>query len=352
MLGAVIGGILAIVVIVLIIFFVIRRRKTKQKMVSSDSGEVGNNLPTGLISTTSVALNVSNKGKNRYKNICAYDNSRVKLNVLDGDPNSDYINASYVNVNKGVPVSPWPLVDFHMTVNANAAAYPDSPIVVHCSAGIGRTGTYIALDNLLAEAAATHALDFNTCVWKLRQARVNMIQTVDQYIFLHEAVLVGLTVAGTLHSKNTLPDAVTELERTTPSGHTKMEAEFRTAPEMFPDDGQSHQYGPYKVSRKSVTTHNGYEEGFIHFIKAKRLLQRLEEAPVSVPAVVGNLRTVRPQIVSSFDQYKMVYEALKLYSLNSSVYSNMEPGTQGPPKPKPERKEGGKKKSGKGQSYM
>ena len=46
------------------------------------------------------------------------------------------------------------------------------------SAGIGRTGTYIALDNLLCEAAATLALDFNTCVWKLRQARVNMIQTV------------------------------------------------------------------------------------------------------------------------------------------------------------------------------
>mgnify|MGYP001052755911 CR=1 FL=1 len=49
---------------------------------------------------------------------------------------------------------------------------------MYCSAGIGRTGTYLGLDYLLDEAAAGDHVDVLTCVNKLRKNRVDMVQTV------------------------------------------------------------------------------------------------------------------------------------------------------------------------------
>ncbi|KAK3739085.1 hypothetical protein RRG08_064531, partial [Elysia crispata] len=94
---------------------------------------------------------------------------------------------------KSVPESPWGLVDFQQRV----MAVPGSgPILVHCSAGVGRTGTFIALCNLLKEAEDTGKMNFLDTLWKLRQDRMHTIQTVAQYVYLHKAALVGHTVAG------------------------------------------------------------------------------------------------------------------------------------------------------------
>ncbi len=51
-------------------------------------------------------------------------------------------------------------------------------IVEHYSAGVGRTGTFIALDNLLDQAKAEGIVDVLGCVNHLRENRVNMVQTV------------------------------------------------------------------------------------------------------------------------------------------------------------------------------
>ncbi|XP_061194029.1 receptor-type tyrosine-protein phosphatase alpha-like [Saccostrea echinata] len=69
----------------------------------------------------------------------------------------------------------------------------EGPIVVHCSAGIGRTGTFIALDSLLKEAAAMDSIDVINCVSKLRQQRAFSIQTDMQYAFLHDAIVHAVT---------------------------------------------------------------------------------------------------------------------------------------------------------------
>ncbi|KAK3787117.1 hypothetical protein RRG08_065088, partial [Elysia crispata] len=95
---------------------------------------------------------------------------------------------------KSVPASPWSLVDFHQRV----MAVPGSgPVLVHCSAGVGRTGTFIGLWNLLKEAETTGKMDFRSVLWKLRQDRMHTIQTAEQYAFLHKIALVGHMTAGT-----------------------------------------------------------------------------------------------------------------------------------------------------------
>ncbi|XP_061181081.1 receptor-type tyrosine-protein phosphatase mu-like [Saccostrea echinata] len=69
----------------------------------------------------------------------------------------------------------------------------DGPIIVHCSAGIGRTGTFIALDYLLEEGSTMESVDIINCVSKLRQQRAHSVQTKEQYIFLYDALAQGLS---------------------------------------------------------------------------------------------------------------------------------------------------------------
>ncbi|RUS79049.1 hypothetical protein EGW08_013206 [Elysia chlorotica] len=95
---------------------------------------------------------------------------------------------------KEVPDSPWGLVDLHQRVHD---APGSGPLLVHCSAGVGRTGTFIALSHLLQEAEETGKMDFLAALWSLRQDRMSMIQTLDQFRFLHQAALIGHTASGT-----------------------------------------------------------------------------------------------------------------------------------------------------------
>ncbi|KAH3690597.1 hypothetical protein DPMN_191926 [Dreissena polymorpha] len=92
-----------------------------------------------------------------------------------------------------VPETTWSLVDFWRAV-AKCDDTSTSPILVHCSSGVGPSGTFIALDNLIAQAQIENCVRPLHVVEVLRQQRVNMVQTKEQYKYLHEALAEVLLI--------------------------------------------------------------------------------------------------------------------------------------------------------------
>ncbi|MED6257088.1 hypothetical protein ATANTOWER_009842 [Ataeniobius toweri] len=247
--------------------------------------------PVGTAQAKMHALAMENKPKNRYNNVLPYDSSRVKLSVVRGSPNEDYINANYMpgylsrkefiaaqgplpaTVNEfwrmiweknvhtlvmltrcneqgrvkceqywgpstkyyediivtttseilledwtirdfdiknvkttevrsvrhfhftawpdhGVPETTELLISFRHLVREHMNQYSrNSPTVVHCSAGVGRTGTFIAIDRLIFQIERENIVDVYGIVHDLRMHRPLMVQTEDQYVFLNQCAL-------------------------------------------------------------------------------------------------------------------------------------------------------------------
>ncbi|RUS77463.1 hypothetical protein EGW08_014769 [Elysia chlorotica] len=61
------------------------------------------------------------------------------------------------------------------------------PVVVHCSPGTGRTGTFIALDQCMHQFETRRTVDVMKTVYSLRQERAGAIQSKEQYILLYQA---------------------------------------------------------------------------------------------------------------------------------------------------------------------
>lgn len=91
----------------------------------------------------------------------------------------------------GVPNTSIEILDFRKYIRALNP--PGSMLVVYCSAGVGRTGTYIAIDRLLAMAENMESkLNVLEVVTDLRNSRNYMVQTLVQYRFIYQAIVDGL----------------------------------------------------------------------------------------------------------------------------------------------------------------
>ncbi|XP_037704134.1 receptor-type tyrosine-protein phosphatase beta isoform X1 [Choloepus didactylus] len=89
----------------------------------------------------------------------------------------------------GVPETTQSLIQFVRTVRDYVnRSHGAGPTVVHCSAGVGRTGTFIALDRILQQLDSRDSVDIYGAVHDLRLHRVHMVQTECQYVYLHQCV--------------------------------------------------------------------------------------------------------------------------------------------------------------------
>uniref|UniRef100_G3QMB7 protein-tyrosine-phosphatase n=1 Tax=Gorilla gorilla gorilla TaxID=9595 RepID=G3QMB7_GORGO len=270
-----------------------------------------------------------NRMKNRYGNIIAYDHSRVRLQTIEGDTNSDYINGNYIDgyhrpnhyiatqgpmqetiydfwrmvwhentasiimvtnlvevgrvkcckywpddteIYKDIKVTlietellaeyvirtfavekrgvheireirqfhftGWPDhgVPYHATgllgfVRQVKSKSPPSagPLVVHCSAGAGRTGCFIVIDIMLDMAEREGVVDIYNCVRELRSRRVNMVQTEEQYVFIHDAILEACLCGDTSVPASQVRSLYYDMNKLDPqTNSSQIKEEFRT----------------------------------------------------------------------------------------------------------------------------
>ncbi|KAA8583679.1 hypothetical protein FQN60_014887 [Etheostoma spectabile] len=187
----------------------------------------------------------ANMKKNRVLQIIPYDFNRVILSVKRGQEFTDYINASFIDEKCfqywpsegsvtfgdytveltgdaqcetftlkdmvltyrpekqsqhvrhfhfhgwpeiGIPAEGRGMIDIIAAVQRQQQQSGNRPIIVHCSAGAGRTGTFIALSNILERVKAEGLLDVFQTVKSLRMQRPHMVQTVEQYDFCYRVV--------------------------------------------------------------------------------------------------------------------------------------------------------------------
>jgi len=81
----------------------------------------------------------------------------------------------------------------------NSLHTPSTPVVVHCSAGVGRTGTFVLVHAILAHIinelknfpGGDPEVNVSSTLVKMREQRTNLVQTSDQYELVYRSVLAG-----------------------------------------------------------------------------------------------------------------------------------------------------------------
>ncbi|CAM9628249.1 unnamed protein product [Lampetra fluviatilis] len=109
------------------------------------------------------------------------------------------------------------------------------PVVVHCSAGAGRTGCFIVIDMMLEMAEGEAVVDIYNCVRELRAQRVNMVQTEEQYVFIHDVILEACLCGDTAVPAAEFRSVYYDLARLDPQTHTnQIKEEFLTLNTVTP----------------------------------------------------------------------------------------------------------------------
>ncbi|KAK3728737.1 hypothetical protein QZH41_002644 [Actinostola sp. cb2023] len=87
------------------------------------------------------------------------------------------------------------------------------PMIVHCSAGVGRTGAFIVIDAMMQQIESDGEIDVFIYVTKLRAQRNMMVQRPTQYVFIHHAILEALTFGNTEIDVQNLRAELTKLKQ-------------------------------------------------------------------------------------------------------------------------------------------
>ncbi|CAD5117044.1 DgyrCDS5868 [Dimorphilus gyrociliatus] len=125
---------------------------------------------------------------------CIHQNTNDKLairdlNVVEGNDERHIKHVQYLAwPDHGVPDDAAHFLQFVRRVREWRAGMVE-PTVVHCSAGIGRTGVLIGIETAMCLIEANQPVNPAKIVQEMREQRAMMVQTVDQYRFICDAIL-------------------------------------------------------------------------------------------------------------------------------------------------------------------
>ncbi|KMQ95329.1 tyrosine-protein phosphatase 69d-like protein [Lasius niger] len=124
------------------------------------------------------------------------------------------------------PEHPHAILRFIKRVN-EAYSLEKGPILVHCSAGVGRTGTLVALDSLLQQLAEESQVSIFNTVCDLRHQRNFLVQSLKQYIFIYRSLMEMAQYGDTEIPASQLKTTVAKLrQRDNGKEKCKMEEEY------------------------------------------------------------------------------------------------------------------------------
>ena len=92
-----------------------------------------------------------------------------------------------------VPMYACTLISFINCIRSSVFYHENRPMIVHCSAGIGRTGAFIIIDSMLRMAEKEKKIDVLDHYCKIRLQRINMVEKYSQYRFAYQVLLEALS---------------------------------------------------------------------------------------------------------------------------------------------------------------
>ncbi|XP_072047327.1 receptor-type tyrosine-protein phosphatase kappa-like [Amphiura filiformis] len=139
---------------------------------------------------------------------------------------------------KDVPRHCTPVLKFIKDVNQHHDR--KTPLLLHCSAGAGRTGAIITIHGMMELAEEKGQVDIYNFVFSMRNSRPNIVQTASQYSFVHDAMLEYLFCKNTFTEAGIFAGRLKSLQEQNPeTGNTYLEDEYEilnlVSPNLVPD---------------------------------------------------------------------------------------------------------------------